>query len=159
MKALQKTYVSPWSKSPKKETTKNPLLFVWGVFLHCVCAGNSQSYLATLVSTHTAMADNSGLTGAPLGIAIAVISSFINGSTFVLQKKGILRSRDKGRGEEASTDRLGKIRDIGDTTKQMYYKVECNLRQRGLKPFMSCRVFVPYRCGVVQWNAVQWVWH
>uniref|UniRef100_M4ANV8 NIPA magnesium transporter 1 n=1 Tax=Xiphophorus maculatus TaxID=8083 RepID=M4ANV8_XIPMA len=32
----------------------------------------------------------------PLGIAIAVISSFINGSTFVLQKKGILRSRDKG---------------------------------------------------------------
>ncbi|XP_016535320.1 magnesium transporter NIPA1 isoform X1 [Poecilia formosa] len=42
------------------------------------------------------MADNSGLTGTPLGIAIAVISSFINGSTFVLQKKGILRSRDKG---------------------------------------------------------------
>ncbi|XP_023195996.1 magnesium transporter NIPA1 [Xiphophorus maculatus] len=42
------------------------------------------------------MADNSWLTGAPLGIAIAVISSFINGSTFVLQKKGILRSRDKG---------------------------------------------------------------
>uniref|UniRef100_A0A3Q0RLK6 NIPA magnesium transporter 1 n=1 Tax=Amphilophus citrinellus TaxID=61819 RepID=A0A3Q0RLK6_AMPCI len=32
-----------------------------------------------------------------LGIAIAVISSFINGSTFVLQKKGILRSRHKGR--------------------------------------------------------------
>ncbi|CAK6956208.1 magnesium transporter NIPA1 [Scomber scombrus] len=30
------------------------------------------------------------------GIAIAVISSFINGSTFVLQKKGILRSRDRG---------------------------------------------------------------
>lgn len=29
-------------------------------------------------------------------IVIAVISSFINGSTFVLQKKGILRSRDKG---------------------------------------------------------------
>ncbi|XP_042271917.1 magnesium transporter NIPA1 [Thunnus thynnus] len=30
------------------------------------------------------------------GIVIAVISSFINGSTFVLQKKGILRSRDRG---------------------------------------------------------------
>ncbi|XP_061680008.1 magnesium transporter NIPA1 isoform X1 [Syngnathoides biaculeatus] len=31
-----------------------------------------------------------------VGIAIAVISSFINGSTFVLQKKGILRSRQRG---------------------------------------------------------------
>ncbi|XP_049443743.1 magnesium transporter NIPA1 [Epinephelus fuscoguttatus] len=31
-----------------------------------------------------------------LGILIAVVSSFINGSTFVLQKKGILRSRDRG---------------------------------------------------------------
>lgn len=31
------------------------------------------------------------------GIVIAVISSFINGSTFVLQKKGILRSREKGK--------------------------------------------------------------
>ncbi|XP_028259040.1 magnesium transporter NIPA1 [Parambassis ranga] len=31
------------------------------------------------------------------GIVIAVISSFINGSTFVLQKKGILRARDRGR--------------------------------------------------------------
>ncbi|XP_042339763.1 magnesium transporter NIPA1-like [Plectropomus leopardus] len=31
------------------------------------------------------------------GIVIAVVSSFINGSTFVLQKKGILRSRDRGR--------------------------------------------------------------
>ncbi|XP_014005355.1 magnesium transporter NIPA1 [Salmo salar] len=30
------------------------------------------------------------------GIWIAVISSFINGSTFVLQKKGILRSRKRG---------------------------------------------------------------
>ncbi|KAM3619943.1 uncharacterized protein V6R79_016122 [Siganus canaliculatus] len=30
------------------------------------------------------------------GILIAVVSSFINGSTFVLQKKGILRSRDRG---------------------------------------------------------------
>lgn len=32
-----------------------------------------------------------------VGIVIAVVSSFINGSTFVLQKKGILRSRDRGR--------------------------------------------------------------
>lgn len=31
------------------------------------------------------------------GIVIAVVSSFINGSTFVLQRKGILRSRDRGR--------------------------------------------------------------
>ncbi|XP_068599690.1 magnesium transporter NIPA1 [Brachionichthys hirsutus] len=30
------------------------------------------------------------------GVVIAVISSFINGSTFVLHKKGILRSRDRG---------------------------------------------------------------
>uniref|UniRef100_UPI0037E83AAB magnesium transporter NIPA1 n=1 Tax=Semicossyphus pulcher TaxID=241346 RepID=UPI0037E83AAB len=30
------------------------------------------------------------------GIVIAVVSSFINGSTFVLQKKGILRSRERG---------------------------------------------------------------
>ncbi|XP_056270011.1 magnesium transporter NIPA1 [Pseudoliparis swirei] len=30
------------------------------------------------------------------GVAIAVVSSFINGSTFVLQKKGILRARDRG---------------------------------------------------------------
>lgn len=31
------------------------------------------------------------------GVVIAVVSSCINGSTFVLQKKGILRSRDRGR--------------------------------------------------------------
>ncbi|XP_059198065.1 magnesium transporter NIPA1 isoform X2 [Centropristis striata] len=30
------------------------------------------------------------------GVVIAVVSSFINGSTFVLQKKGILRAREKG---------------------------------------------------------------
>lgn len=45
------------------------------------------------------MADYSGLSDAPsqsVGIIIAVVSSFINGSTFVLQKKGMLRSRDKG---------------------------------------------------------------
>ncbi|KAG5276006.1 hypothetical protein AALO_G00126890 [Alosa alosa] len=30
------------------------------------------------------------------GIGIAVLSSFINGSTFVLQKKGILRARERG---------------------------------------------------------------
>ncbi|RVE74051.1 hypothetical protein OJAV_G00037560 [Oryzias javanicus] len=30
------------------------------------------------------------------GILIAVLSSFVNGCTFVLQRKGILRSRDKG---------------------------------------------------------------
>lgn len=31
-----------------------------------------------------------------VGIIIAIVSSFINGSTFILQKKGILRSREKG---------------------------------------------------------------
>lgn len=31
-----------------------------------------------------------------LGVGIAVLSSFINGSTFVLQKKGILRARERG---------------------------------------------------------------
>jgi len=31
-----------------------------------------------------------------VGVAIAVVSSFINGSTFVLQKKGILRARKSG---------------------------------------------------------------
>ncbi|XP_075342327.1 magnesium transporter NIPA1 [Odontesthes bonariensis] len=45
------------------------------------------------------MADDSGMPSVSsqnTGILIAVISSFINGSTFVLQKKGILRSRDRG---------------------------------------------------------------
>lgn len=37
------------------------------------------------------------------GIAIAVVSSFINGSTFVLQKKGILRSRARGRPKRTET--------------------------------------------------------
>ncbi|XP_051568113.1 magnesium transporter NIPA1 [Myxocyprinus asiaticus] len=32
-----------------------------------------------------------------VGVVIAVVSSFINGSTFVLQKKGILRARKSGR--------------------------------------------------------------
>uniref|UniRef100_A0AAV2KW79 Magnesium transporter n=1 Tax=Knipowitschia caucasica TaxID=637954 RepID=A0AAV2KW79_KNICA len=31
-----------------------------------------------------------------VGITVAIVSSLINGSTFVLQKKGILRSREKG---------------------------------------------------------------
>lgn len=35
-----------------------------------------------------------------LGITIAIISSFINGSTFVLQKKGILRSRHRGKAQK-----------------------------------------------------------
>ncbi|KAK5604275.1 hypothetical protein CRENBAI_020152 [Crenichthys baileyi] len=54
------------------------------------------SYGFTSASQSTVMADDSGVCGVPLGIAIAAISSFINGSTFVLQKKGILRSRNKG---------------------------------------------------------------
>ncbi|XP_023122835.1 magnesium transporter NIPA1 [Amphiprion ocellaris] len=37
-----------------------------------------------------------GVSSQNIGIVIAVISSFINGSTFVLQKKGILRSRHRG---------------------------------------------------------------
>lgn len=31
-----------------------------------------------------------------VGVVIAVLSSFVNGSTFVLQKKGILRARKSG---------------------------------------------------------------
>ncbi|XP_071369004.1 magnesium transporter NIPA1 isoform X2 [Centroberyx affinis] len=45
------------------------------------------------------MAFDLGTSGVSLpiaGIVIAVTSSFINGSTFVLQKKGILRARDRG---------------------------------------------------------------
>ncbi|CAG01385.1 unnamed protein product [Tetraodon nigroviridis] len=41
--------------------------------------------------------------GVPLpltGILIAVAASFINGSTFVLQRKGILRSRERGKPHE-----------------------------------------------------------
>ncbi|XP_063747838.1 magnesium transporter NIPA1 [Eleginops maclovinus] len=40
--------------------------------------------------------EQSGVSLPVSGILIAVVSSFINGSTFVLQKKGILRSRDRG---------------------------------------------------------------
>ncbi|XP_040896514.1 magnesium transporter NIPA1 [Toxotes jaculatrix] len=40
--------------------------------------------------------EQSGISLPAVGIIVAVISSFINGSTFVLQKKGILRSRDRG---------------------------------------------------------------
>uniref|UniRef100_A0A1A8QRX8 Non imprinted in Prader-Willi/Angelman syndrome 1 n=1 Tax=Nothobranchius rachovii TaxID=451742 RepID=A0A1A8QRX8_9TELE len=43
------------------------------------------------------MADDPELPGVLSGIVIAVTSSFINGSTFVLQKKGIIRSRERGR--------------------------------------------------------------
>ncbi|XP_075901770.1 magnesium transporter NIPA1 [Nelusetta ayraudi] len=39
---------------------------------------------------------SAGASPSVAGIAIAVVSSFINGSTFVLQKKGILRSRARG---------------------------------------------------------------
>lgn len=37
-----------------------------------------------------------GTSSSVAGIVIAIVSSFINGSTFVLQKKGILRSRARG---------------------------------------------------------------
>lgn len=52
-----------------------------------------------LVGLNTAakLMEPSGASLPAAGIAIAVVSSFINGSTFVLQKKGILRSRDRGR--------------------------------------------------------------
>ncbi|XP_054645653.1 magnesium transporter NIPA1 [Dunckerocampus dactyliophorus] len=40
--------------------------------------------------------DASNASKPTLGIAVAVISSFINGSTFVLQRKGILLSRERG---------------------------------------------------------------
>lgn len=53
------------------------------------------------------MADGSELPVASsetAGIVIAVLSSFVNGCTFVLQKKGILRSREKGK--EDARDRM-----------------------------------------------------
>lgn len=34
-----------------------------------------------------------------LGLSVALFSSLLNGSTFVLQKKGILRARTRGKGE------------------------------------------------------------
>nr|XP_046246784.1 magnesium transporter NIPA1 isoform X1 [Scatophagus argus] len=44
----------------------------------------------------TVDSEPSGVSLPVAGIVTAVVSSFINGSTFVLQKKGILRSRDRG---------------------------------------------------------------
>uniref|UniRef100_A0A3Q3S653 NIPA magnesium transporter 1 n=1 Tax=Mastacembelus armatus TaxID=205130 RepID=A0A3Q3S653_9TELE len=49
----------------------------------------------TCALAHFPASASSGISFPVAGIAIAVISSFINGSTFVLQKKGILRSRDR----------------------------------------------------------------
>lgn len=55
------------------------------------------------VNRAAVMASDSGLPAVSsqnLGITIAIISSFINGSTFVLQKKGILRSRHRGKAQK-----------------------------------------------------------
>lgn len=85
-----------------------------GKTFHGVALLHTKTSSYSLKSQSTVMAGgDSGLSGAPLGIAIAVISSFINGSTFVLQKKGILRSRNKGRREETRIERLMKVRETG----------------------------------------------
>lgn len=40
---------------------------------------------------------NPGPAAVSLGLSVAVVSSLVNGSTFVLQKKGIVRARGRGR--------------------------------------------------------------
>lgn len=42
-------------------------------------------------------AQNPGPAAVSLGLSVAVVSSLVNGSTFVLQKKGIVRARGRGR--------------------------------------------------------------
>lgn len=39
-----------------------------------------------------------------LGLGVAVVSSLVNGSTFVLQKKGIVRAKRRGRAGRAGCD-------------------------------------------------------
>lgn len=39
---------------------------------------------------------NPGPAAVSLGLSVAVVSSLVNGSTFVLQKKGIVRARGRG---------------------------------------------------------------
>uniref|UniRef100_A0A670HVC0 NIPA magnesium transporter 1 n=1 Tax=Podarcis muralis TaxID=64176 RepID=A0A670HVC0_PODMU len=43
---------------------------------------------------------NPGPAAVSLGLSVAVVSSLVNGSTFVLQKKGIVRARGRGRGTD-----------------------------------------------------------
>lgn len=46
-------------------------------------------------------AQSPGPAAVSLGLSVAVVSSLVNGSTFVLQKKGIVRARGRGRGPAA----------------------------------------------------------
>lgn len=47
-------------------------------------------------------AQSPGPAAVSLGLSVAVVSSLVNGSTFVLQKKGIVRARGRGRGPAAA---------------------------------------------------------
>lgn len=47
-------------------------------------------------------AQSPGPAAVSLGLSVAVVSSLVNGSTFVLQKKGIVRARGRGRGPGAA---------------------------------------------------------
>lgn len=90
---------------------------------------------------------SAGASPSVAGIAIAVVSSFINGSTFVLQKKGILRSRARGRPKRTETrKRCSKTNKPKSTDKR---DLTCC--------FTFPRRIVSLGCGVVDWHVVQWV--
>lgn len=90
---------------------------------------------------------SAGASPSVAGIAIAVVSSFINGSTFVLQKKGILRSRARGRPKRTETrKRCSKTNKPKSTDKR---DLTCC--------FTLPRRIVSLGCGVVDWHVVQWV--
>lgn len=96
---------------------------------------------ATIMAFHS---EPSGVSPPLAGVLIAVISSFINGSTFVLQKKGILRSRDRGRLRQSQRGILTEA-------------IEWVAAQTNLSPASSSRRLVPQGCGVVERHGVQWV--
>lgn len=52
-------------------------------------------------------AQSPGPAAVSLGLSVAVVSSLVNGSTFVLQKKGIVRARGRGRGPALRWRRVG----------------------------------------------------
>lgn len=52
-------------------------------------------------------AQSPGPAAVSLGLSVAVVSSLVNGSTFVLQKKGIVRARGRGRGPALRWRRAG----------------------------------------------------
>lgn len=52
-------------------------------------------------------AQSPGPAAVSLGLSVAVVSSLVNGSTFVLQKKGIVRARGRGTGPALRWRRVG----------------------------------------------------